>query len=149
MKRTMFLGFCMVVIVVSLLTACGGAQATIGSGGSGGNPPVPAPYTNLINPLAGKADAIDSGQVLFSDNCASCHGAKGKGDGPAGQALNPKAADLTQLNPEEDTDGFLFWRISDGGGFPPFNSAMPAWKDILNDTQRWQLVSYLRSISGK
>ncbi len=148
MKRTWFLAICIVILGALLLSACSSNKATTEPGESGGNPPVPAPYTNMTNPLAGKADAIAAGKDLFAANCASCHGTEAKGDGPAGQGLNPKPADLTQLSAKDDTDGYLIWRISEGGGFAPFNSAMPAWKDTLNETQRWQIVSYLRSISG-
>ena len=34
--------------------------------------------------------AANPGQELFSQNCASCHGDSGAGDGPAGANLNPK-----------------------------------------------------------
>jgi mono/diheme cytochrome c family protein len=41
--------------------------------------------------------AIALGQKLYTQYCASCHGADGKGNGPAGAKLDPKPADLTQL----------------------------------------------------
>ncbi|MFA6598240.1 MAG: cytochrome c [Ignavibacteriaceae bacterium] len=33
---------------------------------------------------------IEKGKKLFETTCSSCHGIEGKGDGPAGAALNPK-----------------------------------------------------------
>jgi mono/diheme cytochrome c family protein len=39
-----------------------------------------------------------------------------------------------------ETDGALFWKMSEGRG------VMPAWKDILSETERWQLVNYLRKL---
>jgi mono/diheme cytochrome c family protein len=44
-----------------------------------------------------KAAAIDLGQKLYTQYCASCHGADGKGNGPAAAKLDPKPTDLTQL----------------------------------------------------
>lgn len=46
-----------------------------------------------IDPAAIKAptpEMLDKGGQLFATACASCHGTQGKGDGPAGVALNPK-----------------------------------------------------------
>src|SRR6516164_8934339 len=39
----------------------------------------------------------NSGQVMFKEYCAVCHGLGGKGDGPAADALKKRPADLTQL----------------------------------------------------
>ncbi|VAW39437.1 hypothetical protein MNBD_CHLOROFLEXI01-2019, partial [hydrothermal vent metagenome] len=44
-------------------------------------------------------------------------------------------------------DDYLFWRISKGGAIDPFNSTMPAWEGALTEEQRWQLVSYMRTLS--
>jgi hypothetical protein len=43
-------------------------------------------------------------------------------------------------------DDMLFWRISEGGGMAPFNSAMPAWKDALDEQARWDLINYVRAL---
>jgi hypothetical protein len=44
------------------------------------------------------------------------------------------------------SDGYLFWRISEGGGFDPYNSMMPAWGTLLSETEMWELVSYIRTL---
>lgn len=36
------------------------------------------------------------GKVLFAENCATCHGPEGQGDGVAGASLNPKPRNFTQ-----------------------------------------------------
>lgn len=72
-------------------------------------------------------------------NCASCHGKAGKGDGPAAAALNPKPADWTSAKVQGQTDGEIFWKITNGRG------AMPPWKH-LPDKERWELVNYIRSL---
>ena len=66
-------------------------------------------------------------------------GAKGKGDGAAAVALNPKPADWTSKRVQDESDGELFWKISTGRG------AMPAWKH-LPEKDRWALVQYLRTL---
>ena len=40
-----------------------------------------------------------------------------------------------------ETDGSLFWKISEGRG------PMPPWKQVLTDKQRWQVVDYLRKLT--
>jgi len=109
----------------------------------------PEVYTNLSSPFPpDDQDAIKSGKTLFRENsCHLCHSAKGNGEGRISVGLNPRPIDLTDgaLMARLD-DGYLFWRISEGGLQPPFLSAMPAWKDILIEEERWQIIAYLRSI---
>ncbi len=96
-----------------------------------------------VNPVPAGAASVDDGRTLYLTNCAPCHGVSGRGDGPAGRALDPAPADLVQHSaPGVHTDGQLFDWIT--GGYP--GSAMPAFKDQLTDKQRWDLVNYLRTL---
>lgn len=107
----------------------------------------PAEYAQLTNPVAGDAAAIAAGQTIFNTNCMTCHGAQGRGDGPTAVGLNPKPANLADRQMMGMlSDGYLFWRVSEGGAMAPFNSAMPSWKAALSEEQRWQVISYLRSL---
>ena len=135
------LGF-ILVLSAFVISACGGAPATSAATPL---PAPPAPYAGKTNPLKGNASAIAQGKDIYSAQCASCHGDDAKGDGPAGSALNPKPANLVEVVPTA-SDAYLFWRISEGGGFPPFNSAMPEHKDSMSETQIWQVISYLQSL---
>lgn len=94
------------------------------------------------NPVPADAASIARGQQLFTTNCASCHGATGRGDGPAAATLDPRPADLTNAHMRLHADGTIFQTISDGVS----GSAMPAWKDRLSETDRWDLVNYLRTL---
>jgi mono/diheme cytochrome c family protein len=85
------------------------------------------------NPLAEKADLASGGRKLFKRNCAECHG-------KAGQGLK-KAADLQLAVVQEQTDGTLYWKVTNGNpdhGMPSFSG--------LPELQRWQIVLYLRSL---
>jgi len=109
---------------------------------------VPETYANKTNPLKDNPDAVAAGAQIYTTYCAACHGIEGKGDGPAGAALEPhpaNLADATMMNNMSDT--YLFWRISEGGMIEPFNSAMPPWKDSLTEEQRWQVIDYLRTLA--
>jgi mono/diheme cytochrome c family protein len=96
----------------------------------------PAEAKNMKNPVTGVADA----KKAVETNCTPCHGASGKGDGPAAAALPPpKPADWTSAKVQGQTDGELFWKITSGRG------AMPPWKH-LPDKDRWEIVNYIRTL---
>jgi mono/diheme cytochrome c family protein len=103
----------------------------------------PPSAANRPNPLAGNANATAAGQKLYVGNCMTCHGASGKGDGPGAAALEKKPADLSARIKAGATDGELFWKISEG------RSPMISWKGSLSETQRWELVNYIKSLAGK
>jgi mono/diheme cytochrome c family protein len=91
------------------------------------------------NPLPNDKKVVEQGEKVAKMNCASCHGAKGKGDGAAAAALNPKPADWTSSRVQAETDGELFWKISNGRG------PMPPWKH-LPENDRWAVIRFIRSL---
>src|SRR5262249_4422719 len=95
------------------------------------------------NPVSAGASAIAQGKKGAQMNCVTCHGAGGKGDGAAAAALSPKPADWTSRTVQDESDGTLFWKISNGRG------PMPAWKAMIAENDRWALVHYIRSLKGK
>lgn len=94
------------------------------------------------NPVSAGAGSIARGKKLFETNCMVCHGQGGRGDGPAGAALNPKPADLTEMAGEH-SDGDFAWKIANGRG------PMPAWKSVLQENQIWDLVNFIQSLGDK
>jgi mono/diheme cytochrome c family protein len=105
-----------------------------------------APNSGPVNPIPPNADSVARGQALYLANCLPCHGPAGKGDGPVGLTLNPRPADLSaHAVPGVHTDGQLYTWITDG--FP--GSVMPAFKSVLTDDNRWDLVNYVRTLAPK
>lgn len=85
------------------------------------------------NPLASDNDAVGGGRKLFIRECSECHGQEGSG--------RKHAADLLLPEVQKQTDGALFWKITNGNarhGMPSFGR--------LPERQRWQLVLYLRQL---
>jgi len=110
---------------------------------------VPSQYEGLTNAFAGDAAAIAEGKQIYDKNCATCHGTGGAGDGPTAAVLTPPPADFTDADMmQSTTDGYLFWRVSDGGGGEPYNSAMPAWKGTLTEDEIWQVIAYVKTFGG-
>ncbi|MBV8389308.1 MAG: c-type cytochrome [Mucilaginibacter sp.] len=95
----------------------------------------------IKNPLQGNNSALVDGKKLYTTNCAPCHGDKGRGDGPAAQALIPKPADHSSALVQSETDGSLFWKLSEG------RNPMPGYKKILTEQQRWELINYIRTLA--
>ncbi|RPI05209.1 MAG: cytochrome c, partial [Zetaproteobacteria bacterium] len=88
-----------------------------------------------------KAGALKLGQALFQENCVICHGKTGKGDGEAAAAMKPPPRSLADKAVQAQTDGELFWKISEG------REAMPGWKSI-SEKERWSLVHFIRTLAG-
>ncbi len=94
---------------------------------------VPAKAAQRKNPLAGHPELAAGGAKLFLRNCVECHGKTGEG--------LKKAADLQLPLVQQQTDGALFWKITNGNpdrGMPSFSG--------LPELQRWQLVLHLRTL---
>ena len=106
---------------------------------------IPPEYSGLTSPTAADEESITRGGEIFAVNCASCHGDGGMGDGIAIAGLDPAPAPIAHTT-QKMGDNYLFWRISEGGA--QFNSAMPAWKDILDEQARWDVINYVRALGA-
>jgi len=85
------------------------------------------------NPLADKPELAAGGRKLFKRNCVECHG-------DSGQGLK-KAADLQLPVVQDQSDGALHWKITNGNP----DRGMPSFSGIP-ELQRWQIVLYLRTL---
>ena len=132
----------LIVVAATALIAVG-AGATVWAQGEW---KAPAEAKKLKNARADKKNdkaALANAKKLVETNCATCHGVGGKGDGPAAAALPPpKPADWTSAKVAKETDGELFWKITNGRG------AMPPWKH-LPENDRWDIVNYIRTLQKK
>lgn len=99
--------------------------------------------SSLTNPFVGNKEATNEGKRIFDQMCLLCHGEKGLGNGEAGHALQPHPANLVAINVKNETDGAIFWKITNG------KTPMASYFELLSDDQRWKLVNYIRELEKK
>lgn len=80
----------------------------------------------------------------YTQFCATCHGATGHGDGPAGMALNPKPRNFTDSAWRASVDDARITKvIKEGGTSVGLSALMAPWGGVLNDDQIKQMVAYI------
>ena len=90
--------------------------------------------------------SIAAGKELFAANCASCHGDKGMGDGPAGAALDPKPRNLTV------TDEYKYGHMELAGyrtvHYGVEGTGMAPLGDQLSPEEIWNVVHFVKTLQG-
>jgi mono/diheme cytochrome c family protein len=94
----------------------------------------PAEAAEKKNPLGEQPQLAAGGRKLFLRICVECHGRSGEG-------VKKNAADLQLPVVQAQSDGALFWKITNGNpdrGMPSFSR--------LPELERWQIVLHLRTL---
>src|SRR6267154_2448416 len=65
-------------------------------------------------------EEVNRGRILFAENCSSCHGPSGKGDGGAAASLLPKPANLTAARFSDERLSSVLWNGISGSSMPPW-----------------------------
>ncbi len=111
-------------------------------------PDIPAPAVPFTarfqtDPVPDTAQNVEAGRRIYQTSCLVCHGPRLDGQGPAAFTLTPRPADL-RVHVPLHAEGELFYWISNGVA----GTAMPAWKDKLSETERWQVIRYLEAVTA-
>ena len=101
------------------------------------------PTSFFTSPTEFAATAIVHGGSLFTSNCVACHGAQGRGDGPAAKSLPLPPADLTASHFWAHNDGELYWFIATGITAPDGATAMPGFAGTLSSEAIWDIIDYM------
>ena len=100
--------------------------------------------------------SIQTGQILYVKNCASCHGINLEGQpnwrSPNGDGILPAPPHDATGHTWHHDNALLFEYTKLGGqgalatrGITDFNSGMPAFKDVISDEDIWNVLAYIRS----
>lgn len=108
----------------------------------------PVPPKPAVGP-----ELLARGKVVYGQNCAACHGVNGDGQADAAAFLVPRPRNFVQANyrlrstptGSLPTDVDLFRAVSLG----VTGTAMPPWRHMLNDADRWAVVEYIKSFSPR
>lgn len=117
------------------------ALATVparGQGGAGNAWVAPERAAHRPNVLPATTDAVNRGRALFLRDCEQCHGKAGHGDGPQAMSLQPRPADLASARVQSQSDGALFWKMTQGRGMMP--------RATLGEDEKWAVVNFLRTL---
>jgi mono/diheme cytochrome c family protein len=130
MKKTMFL-----ILVTGISVLC---FAFVPDGKKPWD--APAAAAAKANPQKGP-ESIANGKTLFAKHCQSCHGKTGMGDGTKASELKTEPGDFSKAAFQKQSDGSLFYKISEGrDDMPSFKKKMPEANDI------WDVVNFVRTL---
>ncbi len=98
-----------------------------------------------IVPYPRRLPSLASGKKVYDDNCAQCHGATGKGDGPGRESMNPKTPLPANFTDPERIGGLSPFKVFNTASFGIEGTAMASFA-ALTDEQRWQVAFYVFSL---
>lgn len=101
---------------------------------------VPAADAKKVSKVKADAGAIAAGKEIWAKECKSCHGTKGLGDGTKAAKIDISCGNFSSGAFQGQTDGELYFKTTKG------RKPMPSFEEKLDDTQRWQLVAYMRTL---
>lgn len=134
------------LLLAFLAVGCGAAEDPPPATSPGSTPAptaAPAPETS-----AASAPDVERGASLYALYCATCHGARGDGDGPAAQGLDPRPArhgDGSYMNGL--SDDYLFEVIAKGGAAVGKSPLMAPWGGTLDDAQIRDVIAFIRTLA--
>ncbi|MCK9412325.1 MAG: c-type cytochrome [Prolixibacteraceae bacterium] len=99
---------------------------------------VPADRNSKLSTAEFTDQNRNTGKDLYQTNCKSCHGDPGKNNIIK---LVPPPPDPAAIQLQQNTDGSLHYKISEGRG------AMPSFKNVLNSADIWNIIAFLRTFN--
>lgn len=103
---------------------------------------IPIEAHNAKDPIPPSAEAVKTGQQIYMQNCALCHGMDGHGYTDIGRHMYPPAMDLTSPHVQHWSNGDLFWIIQNGISL----TGMPSWSSTISATDSWKIAQFIHAL---
>ncbi len=144
----------MMLAAVFTIASCGKSNEQLNQSNSTGDTTTAEPATGSTTAAPASADIVIDmspanialGKATYETTCAPCHGAGGKGDGPAAVALNPKPQDHTNGAYMNTLTNEHIFTVIKGGGAPFGKPGMPPQPQLADDTIK-NLIAFVRSLA--
>jgi mono/diheme cytochrome c family protein len=101
----------------------------------------PASADDLENPIPPDEESIEDGSLVYRKHCRSCHGRNGDGKGVQAAELSTPTTDFTNPEVFEQSDGSLFWKISEG------RNDMEPYKKKMLEEDIWFVINYIKTFA--
>ena len=101
-------------------------------------------YEPWTSPEFGKA-SVGRGKVIYKEYCMQCHGATGKGDGPAASGLEPKPAIHANIAFDQVSVEYVYNMINHGGAAMGKSANMPYWGLTIGQQGVADVMAYLKA----
>jgi len=135
-----------VLLAASITTAFATGVAKVAPAGPSDNArewKAPSSAAERKNPIPPDRKSRAAERDIYDRECASCHGAGGKGDGKDGRDLHTRPTDLSSSAVAGQSDGALFWKVTTG------RRPMPGFRKDMTEEERWQVVNFIRTLEGR
>jgi thiosulfate dehydrogenase len=95
------------------------------------------------NPFEANEDNLSQGMVIYTMNCAVCHGSPAKKDNALGRSFYPPVPQFLE-DPADMPDNENFWIVENGIRY----TGMPGWKGTLTEEQMWKVTLFIGNMSN-
>lgn len=101
----------------------------------------PPEADELVNPIKEQALALTLGKRIYSSECQVCHGRYGNAETDIAETLELKPKNFTKEDFLKQSDGAIYWKLSEGRGL------MQPFKTMLSEEEIWSVVMYVKELA--
>lgn len=97
----------------------------------------------VTNPFPPNEENISQGLVVYTMNCAVCHGSPAKKDNVLGRSFYPPVPQFLEDAPDLP-DNESYWIVKNGIRY----TGMPAWDRTLSEDDMWKVILFLDNMNN-
>ncbi len=101
----------------------------------------PPEADKLENPIKDRSIALALGKRIYRDDCMVCHGRYGNAETDIAESLQQKPKNFTKEDFLQQSDGAIYWKLSEGRGL------MQPFKIMLSEEEIWSVVMYVKELA--